>query len=93
MTEPINIVLLGLVIVSAAGVLCLAQSPDALERVGSRMRARGRAIVAAREAWKSAYDHCLAEDNRIRAERHELRMLFVDQQVTALIEREKEEIE
>ena len=85
--EPINVILLGIVIFTYAGLWCLAWSPDALERVGRRLRARGRAIVASREAWGMAHDQSMLEDFKADTERGELRRLFVEERQRQIEER------
>lgn len=76
MTEPINLILLMIVILEAGVFLAGAYSPDALEILGRRLRARAAAIRASREAYAEAYSLSHAEQANADAERHELRKML-----------------
>lgn len=62
--EPINVILLGLVIVTYGGGACLYFSTEALDRVGRKMRARSRGMIAGRAAFHAEYQRSLDEDAR-----------------------------
>ena len=62
MNEPINLVLLMLVIIASAGAMILAMSPDAEDILARKMRARARAQRASRAAWRDAYHRSMSAD-------------------------------
>lgn len=55
MNAAINLALVAWFIVTAGGFACLWFSPSALHRVALRMRARARALRAARLSYWQAY--------------------------------------
>jgi hypothetical protein len=74
--EPINIILLMIVLAALCGFLALSWSPDALETVGRKLRARAQAIRASRLAWIEAYNLSHTEQANADSERAELREVF-----------------
>lgn len=62
MKEPVNVVLLLWFILSVAIPAALYHSPDALEIVARKMRARARALVASREIYRLTYAASLKAD-------------------------------
>lgn len=79
MSEPINIVMLLLIISAICGGLALSRSADALERLGRRMRARARALNASREAWDAVYQSSLRKDAQAAEDETELWKLFTEE--------------
>jgi hypothetical protein len=74
--NPLNIVLLLIVVINAVVVLAYRQSPDALDSLALRLRARARAIRASREAWTQAYQSSLRDDVEFERDREELRKIM-----------------
>ena len=62
--EALNVILLMIVVCCSGVGFCLSQSPESLERVGRRLRARGRALTASRKAYAMEYQRSLDEDAR-----------------------------
>lgn len=71
MNTPLNVCMLLLILTAVVGVLATAQSPELLEQIGRKMRARSRALIASRSAWEFAYARSLQSDH----ETEELRKL------------------
>jgi hypothetical protein len=74
MSQPINAAMLMLILFVAAGSLVLAWSADALDRIGRKMRARGAALKAGREAYHDAYHEAMF-DQSFYANRDNVRSL------------------
>lgn len=79
--EPINVLLLALVIVIAGGAACLWYSPDALYSLGRKFCARSRGLRAAKAAFEVEYQRSLDEDRRAAEGRHLLAELERSQEV------------
>ena len=62
MNDSINIVMLLLLILFGCTLACIRYSPDALNVIARKMRARARAMRAADVAYKLAYSESLSED-------------------------------
>lgn len=62
MNEPVNIVMVLLLIVIEAGYVGIAYSPDAMDALARRLRARASATRASREHWRLAYRESLHND-------------------------------
>lgn len=62
--NPVNIVILMILIVTYGGLGCLYMSAEALDRVGRKMRARSRGLIAAKVAFQVEYQRSLDEDRR-----------------------------
>ena len=62
MNDPINIVMLLLLILFGCTLLCIRYSPDALDVIARKMRARARAMRAAQVAYDLAYLESMSED-------------------------------
>jgi hypothetical protein len=67
-----------IVLTALCGFLALSWSPNALETVGRKLRARAQAIRASRLAWIEAYNLSHAEQENADSERRELRELLKD---------------
>jgi len=76
MNASINGALLLVLVCTYGGLLCLRYSPELLERIAIRMRARARALVASRETFATVYAESLRDDARINQERAEMRAAF-----------------
>lgn len=62
MNEPINIAMAGVILALGCFTVALSKSPEAMESVARKMRARARAMRAARAAWSRAYYSSLCDD-------------------------------
>lgn len=69
MNEPVNMTMLILLVVLGAAYVGIAYSPDAMEGVARRLRARARAMRSAREHWKIAYRQSIHDDLTIESQR------------------------
>ena len=65
--QPINLVLLAIVVIAGSGIACLCVSPEALERLALKMRARARALLASHDAYWDAYSASYEDDKPDRA--------------------------
>lgn len=74
--EPLNLIMLMVVIVGSGLLACLFMSPAALERIARKMRARASGLIAAREAYASAHRKSLEDDERAAAHQSRERELF-----------------
>ena len=64
MQSPLNITLLLILIVTYGGAACLYMSTEALDRIGRKMRARSRGLIASRAAFHAEYQRSMDEDQR-----------------------------
>lgn len=76
MNESINLVLAGLVLVSIGGTICLFCSPDCLDRVALKFRARARGMRAAKESYWKEWAASYMEDHKTARKREEARMMY-----------------
>ena len=63
MNQPINIVMLVLLLGFGGILICLRHSPDALDAVARKMRARARGLRASDKAYWAAYNRSLSADS------------------------------
>ena len=72
MTEPLNITVLALLLTTWGWIVCTALSPDALDILARKMRARARAIRISRQYWQISYNESIREDVARDRERNDM---------------------
>lgn len=76
MNETINVVMLLLIILAIGTLVCVRQSPDALDHIARKMRARARALRASKAAYDNAYNQSIQDDSMWDREREKMRSLI-----------------